>query len=429
MTTAFASTISERVSPEESSALRSKLEYFRSRLGSIVLRDWLHKEAAAGRKPVGVLCWSVPAEIILACGGIPVRLSGVSGEGLKYRSELPRDICPLAASFYVEARALTREGLLSGVVFPGTCDWKRKLSGLLGKTKVLTLEAPSPGNARLIEADLKRSAREIALLTDLPLRTNNLRRASEKVSRASEACAALHRLRQHPGCAISGAEAFAVEQSFLRDDFSRWTEHCRTLVQFLKEQPPMSNQNSPKEAPRIMLVGSPVVWQERSLVHLVEEAGGKVVSEDFHSRLCLLYPGGGFPISAEADSLPCAGQPSHAPVAEARFDKDGPAGGVSWQTLARRWAETCFCSPIAEGNETLLFRAVEDFQVEGIVAHVYRSCARVQMGLPGILGRARARGIPSLILETQGDPNEEERLRARIEPFIEMLLARRRNAT
>jgi benzoyl-CoA reductase/2-hydroxyglutaryl-CoA dehydratase subunit BcrC/BadD/HgdB len=72
---------------------------------------------------------------------------------------------------------------------------------------------------------------------------------------------------------------------------------------------------------------------------------------------------------------------------------------------------------------------IDDFSVEGVIVHTYRSCARVQMSLPHIMRRLRDRGILSLAIETQGDPHEEEQARARIEPFIEMLLDKRRNET
>jgi benzoyl-CoA reductase/2-hydroxyglutaryl-CoA dehydratase subunit BcrC/BadD/HgdB len=49
------------------------------------------------------------------------------------------------------------------------------------------------------------------------------------------------------------------------------------------------------------------------------------------------------------------------------------------------------------------------------------------MRLPGILRRARDNGISTLALETEGTASEADRLRARIEPFVEMLLSKRRN--
>ena len=378
------------------------MDYFRSRLGAHQTLEWLRREKEGGRKVIGLMSWGVPAEIVLASGGVPVRLSVIGEDAGKRPRKLPRDVCPLAASCFSEAEALVREGLLAAVVLPGTCDWKRKLPDMLSASKILTLESPSSGSLTFIDADLKRFAREVSLITDLPVVTKNLRRASEKMARAREAYKALQLLRQRRKYALSGVDALVVEQTFLRDDLSRWTEHCSRLVRALEEKL-SSRDDKPagRLRPRILLIGSPVTWKQGNPVHLIEEAGGNVVCEDFHSHLSLLYPVEAFP------------------PRETR--------GAGDASLASRWTRASFYSLTAEADESFLFHAIDDFGGDGVIGHVYRTCARVQMSLPGVLRRTRDRGIPSLILETQGDPNEADRLRARIEPFVEMLLSRRRN--
>ncbi len=399
MPTSLGTLTVDEVSSEKSSGASPVMDYFRSRLRAPQRHDWLREEQASGRKIIGLMCWSVPAEIVMAAGGVPVRLSGAWEDAGKPRWNVPRDMCPLAASCFTETQTLVREGLLDGVVFPETCDWKRKLPDLLRGTKALTLEAPSSGSSRFMEADLRRFAREIALITDLPVVARNRRVASREMAKAHESYVALQRLRQQPQCALSGTDALAVEQSFLRDNLSRWTKHCHRLVRSLKEEAISTDVRSAQPPARILLVGSPVMWKEGSLVHLIEEAGGKVVCEDFHSRLSLLYPAETLSAGAGADS----------------------------SSLAPRWARTSSCSLIAGADESLILRAMDDFAAEGVIGHVYRSCARVQMRSPGVLGRVKDTGVSSLAVETQGDVNEADRLRARIEPFIEMLLTRRRN--
>ncbi len=382
-------------------AVSPELDYFHSCLSPDRMRDWLREEKESGRKIIGLMAWGVPAEIVLASGAVPVRLSGLSWDQRRILKDLPRDICPLAASCLVEARFLEKEGVLDAVVLPETCDWKSKLPELLGELKVLTLAASSSGTSSFVAADLKRFAREIALITDLPVVARNLKRASQTMADAHEAYVALQRLRQLPESRLSGVSALAVELSFLRDDISRWREHCHRLVRWLEQAPVSEKEKRAATRPRIMLVGSPVLWKEASLVHIVEECGGEVVCEDAHSRLSLLYPD------------------------ETSVNRPGANGS----TLASRRSGSCFCSLAAEADPEFLVRAIGDFSIEGVVLHMYRSCARVQMSLRHIMRCLRDRGIPSLSIETQGDPHEEEQVRARIEPFVEMLLDRRRNGT
>ena len=363
--------------------------------------DWLRKEKEAGRKIIGLMAWGVPSEIVLASGAVPVRLAGLSWEEDGSLKNLPRDICPLAGSCVTEALFLKKEGLLDAVVLPETCDWKSKLPALLGELKVLTLAGPSSGNVRFLAADLRRFARELAVVTDLPVVSRNLKRASKTIANAHGAYVALQRLRQLPESRLSGVSALTIEHSFLRDDVSRWTEHCHCLAGALEQASPSQNKKRAESSPRIMLVGSPLLWKKASLVHLVEESGGEVVCEDAHSRLSLLYP----------DELGV-----------------NRAGAESF-ALVSRWSRSAVCSLVAEADSEFLSGVIRDFSVAGVIGHTYRSCARTQMSLPRLMRRLRDRGVPSLAIETQGDPHEEEQVRVRIEPFIEMLLDRRTEGT
>ncbi len=382
----------------EQAAAAPEVGYFALCLDMDRMLDRLREEKKAGRRIIGLMAWGVPSEIILASGAVPVRLAGLSlGEG-RNLTNLPRDICPLAASFITEALLLKKEGLLDAVALPETCDWKSKLPALLGELKVLTLPAPSSGNLTFVTADLKRFARELALITDLPVVPRNLKRASQTIADAEAAYAALLRLRQLSESRLSGVAALMIEHSFLREDPSCWTEHCHRLVRELEQASLIENHRQAETSPRIMLLGSPLLWKGASLVHIVEESGGNVVCEDANSRLSLLYSD----------------------------DAGVNRAGTDDFAIASRWSRSCFCSLAAEVDSEFLFRVMGDFSVNGVILHTYRSCARTQMSLPRLMGCLRDRGIPAIAIETQGDPHEEEQVRARIEPFITLLRDERR---
>jgi len=378
--------------------LSSEMAYFRSCLGTEHTVEWLRKEKAAGRNVIGVMSAAAPVEIVLAAGAVPVRLVGFVEGWTSSRRDLPRDICPVAASCFTGARILAKAGLLDAVVVPGTCDWKRKLAELLHDTvHVVTLEPAASLSPTFVEADLRRLARELALITDVPVVRRNLMCALENMARASSALGALQRIRLRDGCTFLGADALVVEQSLLRDDLSRWTNHCASLVQCLTESFPVGEESLDGVAPRVLLVGSPLVSKGTNVVHLVEKAGGRIVAEDFDCRLGPFYP------------VRTAVRPS--------------AGGFG--ALATRWARSCFCSVVGDEDEEFVFRAVDESGVEGLVFHASRSCAQIQTKIPAFLRRASARDVPILIIETAEDEHETERLLVRIEPFIEMLLQRR----
>ncbi len=391
-----------QASHNNSVSLSSEMEYFRSRLAADVTMEWLRQEKEHGRKVIGLMCGGGPAEIVIASGAVPVRLFGVWEEARASRLRWPRDACPLAVSAFTGAEALVREGLLDAVVVPGTCDWERKLGSLLAEAAtVLTLQEPVSGDARFIHADLRNLACAVGLITDLPVVPRNLSFACAEIARAEEALVALSRLRQDPQCGLSGADALAVEQSFLRDDLARWTEHCRSLVRVVQEKLAARGEISGRSAARIVMVGSPAIWKEESIVHLIEEAGGMVVCDDFYSRPNIL----------------------HDPEASTGSD------GTGFAALAARWRRSAYCSLAGSEDEEVMHRAIDEFSAEGVVGHVYRSCARLQIRMPAFLRETEEKGIRSIILETDGDSDQRGRLLARIEPFIEILVARRRGDT
>jgi len=377
----------------------SRTDYFRSRLIHQQTLEWLREVKSSGRKVVGIFGAEALAPIILACGAVPARLFGVAADERPSRRKLPRDTCPLAASFFAAAETRARERLLDAVVISATCDWKRKLADVIsGLTTVLMLESPLERAPASIERELRSFARQVAVMTDLPVTVRNLRSACEKLEVAEAAFASLLCVRKLRRSSFSGAEASVVSESFMRDDVSVWAEHCSSLAQSVAQSAEADRTCGDDSAPRILLVGSPAADEHGSLTQLIEQGGGRVVCDDSHSRLSWLYSEN---LSERSD-------------------------GVCFPSLSSRWAGTCFCSLIGTEGEDCVMRAIDDFSVDGVVVHIYRTCARLQMKAPGFLRRLREKGIPSLVLETEGDPNETSRLLVRIEPFIEMLVAAKR---
>lgn len=377
----------------------SRTDYFRSRLIHQQTLEWLREVKSSGRKVVGIFGADALAPIILACGAVPVRLFGVAADERASRRKLPRDTCPLAASFFAAAETRAREGLLDAVVISATCDWKRKLADVIsGVTVVFVLESPLERDPASVERELRSFARQIAVVTDLPVSARKLRSASDKLGVVERAFASLLCVRKLPGSSFSGAEGFVVGESFMKDDVCVWAEHCSSLAQSIAQAAEIEKSSGDDSAPRILLVGSPAAYEHGSLVQIIEQAGGRVVCDDSHSRLSWLY--------------------------SENLSERGDRGRFA--SLASRWAATCFCSLIGTEGEDCLMRAIDDFSVDGVVVHIYRTCARLQMESPGFVRRLKEKEIPSLVLETEGDPNETSRLLVRIEPFIEMLVAGKR---
>ena len=87
-------------------------------------------------KVIGTMCNFVPEELILAAGGVPVRLCAGALEAEKEAEEIfPRDACPVVKS----SLGLSRRGdglwkRLDMIAIPTACDGKKKLAEVLSRS-------------------------------------------------------------------------------------------------------------------------------------------------------------------------------------------------------------------------------------------------------------------------------------------------------
>ncbi len=366
------------------------LRYFCDRGADLGAAEALRQARASGRKVIGLFCTFIPEEIILAANAVPVRLcSGLPPTGSQ---ALPRDVCPVVRSALDLVESGPLNGLLDAAVVPTTCDWKVQAASRLTDVPVLRVQLPRSPDPRALADELRRTVGALAEITDFSLTAASLRRAVETVARGQAAHRRIEALRRRPQPPLSGCEAMLIADTYGYGDLAGWTQACEGLAVSLEETE-SSVPGSPRA--RIVLFGSPTIWPNYKVPHLVESSGAVVVGDDFCSRRSRL------------------------------FAPEVPTGklGDMLLALAQRAIEPCTCGVAAKAStrREALMALVAELDADGVICHYLRGCAPVAAGQTAIVSALRDAGVPALTIETDASQEDIEGLRTRIEAFVELL--------
>ena len=240
-----------------------------------------------GAKIVGLYCTFVPEEIIVAAGAIPIGLSMATELSIADAEiVLPREICPMIKSFagLIFAKSFGYAGIVDLLVGETTCDAKKKTWEILNHyIPVHFMELPQ----KKILASRELWAREIFALKerlelecDKRITAQDLTAATHMVNAKRRALERLSRLRRKSPLPISGKDASLVYQVALMDDIQRFTQQVETLCDELEERIKNKTGVAPANAPRLMILGCPMVMPDWKLHDIIETCGAVIVGDD-----------------------------------------------------------------------------------------------------------------------------------------------------
>ena len=380
--------------------------------------NWFLAAAAArfdkhyleSRNPqVIVLGDDIPAEILYAVCDRPFYVLGGSLETAHWADELtPRDTDPFSRSslgwLLNPAFDLTENALIVTAV---SSDSRRKLVSILQSSgrKVAAIDVPpadqSENAIRYYTEQLSTLAETIGKHTG---KRFNGRHLSESVKRVAKP----HGTRQHfldtarlAGSIISDEAVLLVAQSlYFADSLDEWISHisrlCGELENLLKHY-----AFRRQDKPRILILGSPVVFPNYKVPQLITSAG-------MH-------------IAAVADSLSL-----EAALAITRNNRFHSA-----DSLLRRIAQI-HLNMISSGARiyntglySYVMKLIEQLKPDGIVCHILKGQIEYDFELPQLEKAAEKKDIPVFRLETDYQYQDMEQLRIRMEAFGEMLTQRK----
>ena len=190
---------------------------------------------------------------------------------------------------------------------------------------------------------------------------------------------------------VSGLEMLTIKHrlSFLMDKEEVWTL-LREATEEIRQRALRGESQFTERSPRILLTGTPVGLGSEKVLRLIEESGASVVVMEN-----------------------CSGYKKFFTVSE---------NGDPLRAIAEQYLQIpCSCMSPNPGRYELLGRLIEEFQVDGVVDLGWQACHTYLIESHPVQKFVEEQyQLPFLQIETDYSEADSERLRVRIEAFLEM---------
>jgi benzoyl-CoA reductase/2-hydroxyglutaryl-CoA dehydratase subunit BcrC/BadD/HgdB len=288
-------------------------------------------------------------------------------------------------------------------VVPTTCDGKKKFCEIIAEDKkTWVLEVPhtteTPQARELWLKEIKLLKKNLEKLTGNRITSQSLRKAIELTNKKRSLIRRLYEVRKRKSPPIWGSDALLVTSVSNFDDLSRWINKTEKLCNELESRKKGVCHES---APRILLTGSPVFMPTWKIPQIIESSGGIIVGDD----ICTGSKGFWDPMEVP-----------HWTMEDMLL------------SLADRYLmNTCACFTPNTARLIRLQGFVKDFNVHGVFYHILQACHIYGVEVRRIENALKSESIPMLTIETDYSQEDVEQIRTRVEAFLEMIVARRKN--
>ncbi|HNS90653.1 MAG TPA: 2-hydroxyacyl-CoA dehydratase family protein [Deltaproteobacteria bacterium] len=355
-------------------------------------RRVLEETAARGTKIVGYFCTYTPIEVIHACGMLPVRIWGGSGQAEKAYNLVPTFICPYMR--LVMEKALGGEfTFLSGIVQGYTCDvacgmvnvWKGNIPGELYHSLPLPYN-DSPESRAFLKAGLDETIEKLTAIGGV-YSEESLGRSNELYGKIRGMLAALYERRMQGALELCAADLNVVMQAFFTIPPELFLSMLERLTGDLSAAVPGVRTGVP------VLVSGGIV-EDEGVMTLVEDLGFSVVADDL-----------------------CTGLRAFIPVS-------GPDASPMDRLIARTMMRfPCPSRSRPPQRIPLLMDLVRTSGAKGVIFLLQKFCTPHLADHPMVARALRDAGIPSILIEMDGDNGLEGQAVTRLETFAGMLEA------
>jgi benzoyl-CoA reductase/2-hydroxyglutaryl-CoA dehydratase subunit BcrC/BadD/HgdB len=365
-----------------------------------------------GKKVIGYTCLFAPLELILAAGAIPVRVNSGWYDAAKLGDRVvPVEVCPMVRST-IGAKMIGLSPYLElsdALISVLTCDGMTKLGEILSDYKpVWAMTLPrvkdSAQSLRLWNEEIKVVKGQIEALTGNKIKRKQLKSAIQRTQKATKAFRRLQELRKGAPV-IMGSDAMLVNQTYMWDDVTRWTEKTDALCDELEERVRKKDWACPPDTPRVMVTGTPMIWPDNWKVPTLIEEGtpkGVLVADELCSGERILYD----------------------PVGVDEWSMDDMIDAIDERYLM---ASTCPCFTSKDGNEdriNWMLNKIKDWNIQGVIYYVVRGCMLYAMEYTRVKKVLDRLGVPVYYLDTEYTREDVGQMKTRVEAFLEMLSAR-----
>lgn len=245
-----------------------------------------------GEKTVGSFCAMVPNELIYAAGAVPVRLCSGSYTAYSISDGLAaRDACPLvkAVAGFAASRTMPLYEECSLMIVPVSCDCKKKIAGLLGRTYptaavYLPAEKHSDDDAEVFRQELYRLIPQIEQASGEKITLDSLAEAINTVGRAQYEMAKFLQYRKNSPPLLFGTHVMAAMNALAYMRAGHWAKHMAALTSELEERLRTGSFAARNTRPRLLLTGSPITFPNIKIPLLIEQMAAD--QELGYSKLC-----------------------------------------------------------------------------------------------------------------------------------------------
>lgn len=362
------------------------------------------------KKVIGTMCVQVPDELIRAAGAKPFRLcSGAFSFDQVGADFMPAKSCPLVRATC--GKLLINKTYwgdkVSAVIIPTTCDQKKKSAEIVRDLgyRVYPLEMPSGKESDASRFYWQESVKKFTLdlqeITGRKITKQKVREAIGQKIRATELYRKLFELRKADPVPLFGKDMLLVTNAYFLDDIDSWIEAVSKLIAEIEERKAANFSAGNRQAPRILLTGSPPIFPNIKLPILIEQSGGIIVADEVCSSSRLLYDSVAYDEENLNDMVPA---------------------------IADRYLKPCTCPCLVPNNDRQrkIADMVNEFNVEGVIYQSLSGCLPYEMEQNHIARFLEKQGVPMLYVETDYSPEDHGQLSTRVEAFIESLKMKKR---
>jgi benzoyl-CoA reductase/2-hydroxyglutaryl-CoA dehydratase subunit BcrC/BadD/HgdB len=285
---------------------------------------------------------------------------------------------------------------LDGTVFPHTCDTIQRLSDIwrinagfpLHFDVVLPSKLNTESAFQYLVDILRKFKTDLETSLEIEITDEKLRDAIHLYNRIRKALEEIYLLRSENPDILSGGKIYDILKAAMVMDRTEFLSLVTQLLLQVKEDEKVTEKSRKK---RIVLAGG--ICNHPDIYSIVEEAGGAVTWDD-------LCTGTRFFIGQIDETID--------PV----------------EAIARRYFERMIC-PTKHFDLTCrgenLAKLVATHKADGVIFLFLKFCDPHAFDYPYVKEYLDRQGIPSLLLEVEGQIPATGQLRTRLEAFVEML--------
>jgi len=357
-----------------------------------------------GWKTLGYYCCYVPVELLTAAKVIPYRIVGNVREQItEADSVLETVMCPWVRNTF-DAALKGEYSFLDGVIIPHVCDSVQRMYAFwkyyVDLPYFYQVEVPhvfSASSFEFLAEELRLFKKSLEDLVGHEITDDELKEAIDIHNENRKLVKELYSLRKQDPPPVSGSEVLRLLRGGMMGmPVEEFNQTLRETIEEVKKRPPAQSEGQP----RLMLSGC--VIDDEPLFALVEECGAQIVMDDL-------------PIGTRSFWFQV--EPGPDPIA----------------SLARTYLEGVRCPSCIEGKKLKPFKEefidrwgylldyAKEYAVDGVILYLLQFCDVHEYDFIDLKDYLKDSGLPNLVLDDDYTIGSIQRVKTRIEAFVETL--------